>query len=118
MNDKDIIILKKIIQYANEIDGTITRFELDLAKFKDDYVAKNAIAMCILQIGELAGKLTERLKNVYSQMPWRDITSIRNRAAHNYGSMDVEILWGIAIANIPELKAYCNMILGEIERKT
>jgi predicted RNA-binding protein len=36
MNNRDVIVLKKIIQYANEIDGTITRFDLNYNKFEDD----------------------------------------------------------------------------------
>ncbi|MCL2056444.1 MAG: DUF86 domain-containing protein [Oscillospiraceae bacterium] len=113
MRDRDAAILKKIVQYSNEVKGTIERLELDLCKFKNDYIAKNAIAMCVLQIGELAGNLTDEFKTTYSKMPWRDIISMRNRAAHAYGSLDMEILWGIAVKNIPELKAYCEKILSD-----
>ena len=107
MRDRDIVIVKKVIQYSNEIGETIMRFSLDLEKFKSDHVVKNAIAMCILQIGELAGKLSDEFKEKYDKMPWRDIISIRNRAAHAYESTDMEILWDIAVKNIPELKNYC-----------
>ena len=69
--------------------------------------------MCILQIGELAGKLTDDFKLKYNEMPWRNIVTIRNRAAHAYGSMDVEVLWKIATHTVPELKSYCEEILKE-----
>ena len=114
MKDRDVIVLKKIVQYAEEINGTIVRFEPDFNKFKSDYVLKNAVAMCVLQIGELAGKLTDELTLKYHEMPWRNIISVRNRVAHTYENIDVEILWGIAVKNIPELKAYCENILKEI----
>jgi len=112
MKDRDITILKKVVQYTDEINGTIERFELDYSKFKDDYIAKNAISMCILQIGELAGKLTDEFKAKYNKMPWRDIVAIRNRAAHAYESVDMEMLWQTVINRIPELKSYCEEILG------
>jgi len=115
MNSRDIVILKKVVQYADEIKGTVTRFDLDIDKFRNDYVAKNAIAMCVLQIGELAGKLTDEFKLTYSKMPWRDIISMRNRTAHTYENIDMEILWGIALKNIPELKLYCEDIIKEKE---
>ena len=70
-----------------------------------------------LQIGELAGKLTEEFRVEYSQMPWRDIVSIRNRAAHNYGSMDANILWDIATKDIPTLKKYCESIITQITKE-
>jgi len=116
MKNRNIIILKKAVQYADEISGTIAMFNLDFNKFKDNYVAKNAIEMCILQIGELAGKLTDEFRATYNKMPWRDIIAIRNRAAHAYETMDLEILWDIAVSNIPELKIYCEDILKEIEQ--
>ena len=48
MSNRDEIILKKIIQYSEEIAETITRFELTQDKFSGDFIAKNAISMCIL----------------------------------------------------------------------
>lgn len=111
MKDRDAAVLKKVLQYSNEIEGTIARFELDYNKFRNDYVVKNAISKCVLQIGELAGKLSDEFKLENDKMPWRDIISIRNRAAHAYESMDMDILWGIALDNIPQLKTYCENIL-------
>jgi uncharacterized protein with HEPN domain len=111
MRDRDSVILQKIIQYADDISETIARFALTYDRFRNDRVAKNAVSMCVLQIGELAGKLTDTFKAKHSEMPWRDITAIRNRAAHAYESVDMEILWNIAAQNIPELKSYCERIL-------
>ena len=73
MKDRDVVVLRKIIQYADEISGTVSRFELDCHKFADDYVVRNAISMCLLQIGELVNNLTEEFKAEYSKIPWRDI---------------------------------------------
>lgn len=67
--------------------------------------------MCVLQIGELSGKLTDEFKSIYNKMPWYDIISMRNRTAHAYERVDMEILWKIATTNIPELKSYCENIL-------
>ncbi len=111
MNNRDNIILQKIIQYADEIQATIDRYNLDHAKFSSDFIVKNAISMCILQIGELVGKLSNEFKAAYNQMPWREIKAMRNIAAHNYGEIDIDILWETAISDIPELKEYCKHLL-------
>lgn len=111
MNSRDEIILKKIIQYADEISATIERFDLTSELFADDFVAKNAISMCILQIGELVGNLSEDFKSENNSMPWRDIKAMRNIAAHNYGEIDTQILWETAISDIPELKDYCKKFI-------
>ena len=113
MSDRDITSLKLIVKYSDEISGTIGRFDLDYNKFKDDYVVKNAISMCILQIGEVSGRLTDEFKKTHDKMPWRDIIALRNRAAHAYESADMEILWKTVVDRVPELKAYCESILNE-----
>jgi uncharacterized protein with HEPN domain len=63
--------------------------------------------MCILQIGELVGKLSDEFKAKYNAVPWKDIKAMRNIAAHNYGEMDLEILWETATIDVPKLKEYC-----------
>ena len=40
-------------------------------------------------------------------MPWRSIRAMRNLFAHDYGQMNVEIVWSTAIESIPQLKAFC-----------
>lgn len=112
MNSRDEIVLKKIVQYSEEIAETINRFELTQEKFLDDFVAKNAIAMCILQIGELVGKLSDDFKSKNRKMPWRDIKAMRNIAAHNYGEIDIDILWETAVTDIPLLKDYCQSFIN------
>ena len=37
---------------------------------------------------------------------------MRNIAAHNYGELDVEVLWETVTSDIPELKAYCEDIIA------
>lgn len=113
MNGRDEIILAKIIRYAEEIKNTIKRFSLSRDSFAEDYVAKNAIAMCILQIGELSGHLTEAFKTEHSHIPWRDIKAMRNIAAHNYGEIDIDILWETALYDIPELAQFCISVLNK-----
>jgi len=113
MMDKDILILKKVVKYTVEISETISYFNLDFDKLKTDHIAKNAIAMCILQIGELVTKLTGEFKQKYTGMPWKDIIGMRTIVAHTYGIIDMDTLWKIATINIPELKSYCESIINE-----
>ena len=78
---------------------------------------KNAIAMCVLQIGELVNSLSDEFKEEHSKMLWREIVSLRNRAAHAYISIDFEILWDVATSDVPELKAFCEESINENDSK-
>jgi len=106
-HDRDIEILKKVIGYCDEIEAARGRFGDSIDALVADTDYKNAVSMCILQIGELTTHLSGEFKKKYSAQPWQDITGMRNVAAHHYGKFDVEILWKTISVKIPELKAYC-----------
>jgi uncharacterized protein with HEPN domain len=114
MKNRNILVLKKIIQYSKEIEDMIIKYDVDFDKYQNENMIKYAISMCILQIGELANKFTEEFKKTYDKMPWRNIIAVRNRAVHAYEYTDISVLWGIAVNRIPELKEYCEEILKEI----
>ena len=109
--DKDLYILKKIVQYCAETDETIARFGDSIELLKADRIYKNAAAMCILQIGELVGHLSDRITAVYAKMPWKQIRAMRNIAAHGYEDFDDEILWQTLKIDIPALRKYCDEII-------
>jgi len=110
-SERDLYIVKKIIKYCTEADQAISHFGNSLATLKDNSVFKNAVAMCILQIGELVGHLSDDFVNKYSNIPWRQIKGMRNRAAHGYEDFDVDILWQTLKGDLPILHDYCNSIL-------
>ena len=109
--ERDLYILKKIIQYCNEADETISRFGDSLEILRADSIYKNAAAMCVLQIGELAGQLSDEFKERYPEKPWRQIKGMRNIAAHGYEGFDTDILWQTLKADLPELREYCSEIV-------
>ena len=49
MNDRDIIVVKKIIQYINEIAITVQKYDLDYNKLTGElYKKHDALASCFL----------------------------------------------------------------------
>ena len=57
--DRNASILEHIISYCDQIQQTVERFGDDYALFESDPIYRNATALCILQIGELVGMLTD-----------------------------------------------------------
>lgn len=106
-NERDISILRHIHGYCVQIEETVARFGDDFTVFRADFVYRNAVAMCLLQIGELAGHLSEEYRNEHTQMPWRQIKALRNIIAHNYGSVDADTAWEIVHEDISALRSYC-----------
>ena len=91
------------------------RFGDSFKSLQSDTLYRNAVSMCILQIGELSSHLSTDFKMVYNEMPWRDIRGMRNIAAHHYGKFDVKKLWETITSDIPALSEYCEKILHDMK---
>ena len=104
---RDADILGHIVQYCEQIDQAVLRFGDDEGIFISDVVYQNATALCLLQIGELVGHLTEMYRNEHSAIPWRQIRGMRNIIAHHYGILDAETTWEIVKDDIPSLRRFC-----------
>lgn len=114
VNNKDIRILEHIVSYCVQIEEAVERFGRDEKIFIEDAVYHNAIALCILQIGELAGNLSDEFRRTYADIPWREIKLMRNIVAHKYGTVDYSITWEVVINDIPVLKGFCsNLIMNK-----
>ena len=113
--ERDINVLEHIIDYCRQIEQTVERFGNSADVFRQDPIYRNAVALCILQIGELVGKLTDDFREPHPAIPWRQIKGMRNIVAHSYGTVDPEITWEIIIDDIPKLKAYCEKIVATKE---
>lgn len=114
MANRDQSVLQHIKSHCDDIGEFIRRFGKDYDIFTSDKAYFNAVSMGILQIGELAGSLSEEYHaKTSATIPWSNIKGMRNIVAHDYGSVDEGLLWETATEDIPILLAFCN---SELER--
>lgn len=106
--ERDRQILTHIEKYCEKIRHTVVRFGADFEAFLNDADYRDSVSMNLLQIGELAGKLSDDyVDESRAQMNWRAIKGMRNLFAHDYGSMDLNRIWDTVLTDIPELQAFC-----------
>lgn len=109
MQSPDIQRITHIRDYCVEIGKTIERYGESFDTFDTDADYQRSVSFCILQIGELAGKLSPEFREATACRVQRaPIRGMRNLVAHNYGSMSRDILWETAIRDIPILKEFCD----------
>lgn len=110
---RDARVLHHIYAYCNEIAETVERFGNSFQIFAADAIYRNAIALPVMQIGELTTHLSADFKAEYTDVPWNQMKALRNVVAHHYGKIDAESLWETVVEDIPALKQYCNEILSD-----
>ena len=106
--EKDKRILVQILRYCEKIDATVNRFGKDFHAFADDADYLDSVSMNILQIGEFAGRLSDEfVSETILQINWRAVKNMRNLFAHNYNSVDVDVVWESVLHDIPVLEEFC-----------
>ena len=73
-------------------------------EFVKDRKTLNAVVRSIEIIGEASKQLPDPLKAKYPELPWKEITGMRNKLIHAYFGMDTETIWETIKDNIPGTK--------------
>ena len=55
--------------------------------------------------GEAAGRVSVQFRERHPAIPWTRMIGMRNRVAHGYDAVDLDIVWTTARERIPELLA-------------
>ena len=71
--------------------------------FASDEVLQDSMMFRLIQISENARKMTESFKAKHSQLPWGDVYGLRNRIVHDYGMVDLHIVYCTLVKDIPFL---------------
>lgn len=115
--NRDTQILAHMYKYCEKVVRTVSRFGNDFETFLNDDDFRDSVSMNMLQIGELVPKLSnEFIEETSSIIPWRDIKCMRNFFAHDYGSMNTEIIWNTALNDIPALQKFCKSYAEEYQQ--
>lgn len=75
------------------------------AFYKDELI-QTWVVYHLQIIGEAIGKLSEELKDLYPEVPWKKIRGMRNILVHNYFGIDLDIVWRVIEAELPDLKEH------------
>ena len=75
--NRDLDIVAHILRYCRQIETAHQDFGHSRDRFNESTTYQNAVSMCILQIGELVGHLSDSFKSVHNQIPWHKIRGMR-----------------------------------------
>lgn len=65
-------------------------------EFLSDKRTQQAVIMSLIIIGEAATKVMDAYSQFtieYAEVPWRSMRNMRNRMAHGYFAIDLEVVW-------------------------
>ena len=66
----------------------------------------DSIMYRFIQISEHIQKLTVIFRNMHNEIPWKDIVGLRNRIVHEYGNVNLDIVFDAVKKDIYIIKDY------------
>lgn len=91
-------------QAAGDARGFVEGMELE--DFLADKRTQQAVIMSLIIIGEAATKIMDshpEFMNIHSDVPWRSMRGMRNRIAHGYFDINLEVVWETVQTALPAL---------------
>jgi uncharacterized protein with HEPN domain len=112
MTKRDRIILEKLLEETNIVAGIIEG--LSEATFLAKNEKQRAVAMTLINIGELVKNLTADFRLQHNQIPWKSMAGLRDVAAHGYFTLRMEEIWVYASVDLPIVAAEIKELLSRM----
>ena len=97
--------LKFVLKHTEEIKS--------LEDLENNEVLLNCILFKIIQISENANKITNDFKEDFNIIPWSEIKGLRNRVVHDYGNVNLLIIYKVLKIYFPEVLEKFETLLVE-----
>ena len=122
MYDKTLVL--DILQHIDDILHTLTEAISDISSLytlpetADGMLRLNGICMCLLVVGEELKKIDKQtdkqLLIQYPLIPWQDVMGMRDKIAHHYFEIDIDIISDILRDDVPPLIVTVKQIINDI----
>ena len=77
--------------------------DVDIEELNKNEVLLDSMMFRMIQLSENAKKLSLEYKEANSDLPWNELSGLRNRIVHDYGSVNLDIVFETLKNDIPKL---------------
>ncbi len=95
----------------------IQKHTQNLAKetLESNEILVDSMLFRLIQVAENTNKLSERIKTRNPTIPWRAMKGLRNRIVHDYGKVDLGIIFDTITQDVPQLCEQIATLLEEMD---
>lgn len=112
---RDKIAIQKILRELRIGQEMLKGVSLD--DFTSNEVLKRAVAMTVINVGELTKVVSDETRLAYPSTPWKAISGMRDIAAHKYQTLRMEDVYNTVQTDFPAYEEQLNIILVELMEK-
>ena len=104
--------LEDILEAINKIEE---RASLGKESFLTDELLQVWMVHHLQIMGEAVARISHKTKEEHPEVPWKQISGMRNILVHDYFGIELEIVWGVVETDITELKKNVMVALEAID---
>jgi uncharacterized protein with HEPN domain len=110
----DLVRLRHMLDAARKARHFLQ--DRERADLEMDEMLSLALVRLLEIVGEAAMHVSEPVQAGLPGIPWRQITGARNRLIHGYFDVDLDIVWTIVQADLPQMIAQLEQVLPQRAR--
>ena len=86
---------------------------MNFEDFEIDDKAVYAVIRAFEIIGEAARQIPENIQEANPDIPWREITGMRNKLTHEYFGVNTKVVWRTVHEDLPVIVPLLQKMLGK-----
>jgi uncharacterized protein with HEPN domain len=105
-------------RYLSDILECIVQIEEYTIGGKETFMGSRLIQDATIRnfeiMGEATKRLSEELRTIHSNVPWKQMAGFRDVLIHDYLRVDRDEVWDVVASNLPDLRVRIKHILQEL----
>ena len=102
MKKDPLVLVNHMLESISLIRG-YTR-NMTITEFKTRKETQDAVIRRLEIIGEAANKVSPEFREKHQDIPWRNISGLRNILIHEYFGVDLNLTWNVIKDDLPVLE--------------
>lgn len=111
---RELAYLWDMREAAREIVGFVK--DIKYSDFIRNNLIRYAVERQLLVLGEAANHISTGFTDLHPEIPWRQITGLRNILAHEYGEIKVDRIYNAATVGVPELLKHLDKLIPSTDQ--
>ena len=114
MKKEDSVYLRHILDAVSRIEEYTNGIEYK--NFIENHLIQDGVIRQIEIIGEATKRLSDKTRDNFPDVPWKDMTGMRDKLIHHYLGVDIDAVWDTVKEDIPILKNKLKDLLEKGEK--
>jgi uncharacterized protein with HEPN domain len=113
MKKNYLVYLKDMLE--SSLKGTSFIQDISFEEFLKDEKTQYALIRAIELVGEAGTKVPSDIRGKFSEIPWREVSGMRNKLIHEYFSINLKAVFKTGKEDLPALSGLLKKIIRDIE---